>query len=134
MPYKDPVKAKEYAESYRAKNKGKQAYHNKRFREQNKELIKQYSVNYYLSKRFDKYGITQEQFTLNLMAQENKCAICNISFSDLVRTYVDHCHTTGKIRGIICFHCNTGLGHFKDNITLLEKARKYLNDPPFNYS
>jgi hypothetical protein len=42
------------------------------------------------------------------------------------RLSVDHCHNTGKIRGILCTKCNTGLGSFKDNIELLMNAIKYL--------
>ena len=40
---------------------------------------------------------------------------------------IDHCHSTGKIRGLLCDRCNHGLGHFKDDINLLIKAIEYLN-------
>jgi hypothetical protein len=54
-----------------------------------------------------------------------KCAICNKYPEDreLAR---DHCHTTNKIRGFLCFHCNTAIGWFKDNITSLQRAIEYL--------
>jgi hypothetical protein len=39
---------------------------------------------------------------------------------------IDHCHKTGKIRGLLCKNCNQGLGQFKDNIDLLLSAAKYL--------
>jgi len=51
-----------------------------------------------------------------------ECVICG-SYEKLV---VDHCHTTNKIRGMLCNHCNKGLGHFRDNPELLEFARIYL--------
>lgn len=51
-----------------------------------------------------------------------ECIICG-STEDLV---VDHCHKTNTIRGMLCNHCNRGLGHFKDDPELLEFARIYL--------
>ena len=51
-----------------------------------------------------------------------ECVICG-STEKLV---VDHCHTTNQVRGMLCNHCNRGLGHFRDNPDLLEFARIYL--------
>lgn len=51
-----------------------------------------------------------------------ECCICG-SISPLV---IDHCHTTGKIRGFICSSCNSVLGYSKDNIQILENSIKYL--------
>lgn len=51
-----------------------------------------------------------------------ECVICG-STEELV---VDHCHRTNVIRGMLCNHCNRGLGHFKDDPELLEFARMYL--------
>ena len=51
-----------------------------------------------------------------------ECVICG-SEEELV---VDHCHKTNKIRGMLCNHCNRGLGHFRDDPELLEFARIYL--------
>lgn len=61
-----------------------------------------------------------------LNKQLNTCAVCQ---SDTKRTNiwaVDHDHETGKVRGLLCHGCNVGLGIFKDNITALERAVKYL--------
>lgn len=52
-----------------------------------------------------------------------KCVICG-NEEPLV---VDHDHNTGKIRGMLCNHCNRGLGHFRDDPKLLEFAAQYLN-------
>lgn len=77
------------------------------------------------------YGITYEQYE-ELLAQQNfGCAICGSSVSNNKRTsgklFVDHCHTTGKVRGLLCSRCNHALGQFDDNVELLTKAVSYLN-------
>ena len=56
------------------------------------------------------------------------CYICGeTEFKDL---FVDHCHTTGRVRGILCRKHNSALGVFEDNIAYLEKAIEYLKNPP----
>lgn len=65
--------------------------------------------------------------------QESKCKICNKvtslgTLSNSVKLHIDHCHKTGKLRGLLCGNCNVGLGHFKDNIQLLSNAIKYLEE------
>ncbi|WEU68282.1 endonuclease [Escherichia phage vB_Ec_Tarrare] len=74
------------------------------------------------------YGITLDEYNAMLEAQGHCCAICKgTEGMKLGRNMaVDHCHTTGKVRGILCSHCNRGLGFFKDNIESLKAAIKYL--------
>ena len=73
------------------------------------------------------FGISIEQYDKMLNYQENKCAICKVDYSKVSRRFaVDHCHITGKIRGLLCIECNRGLGAFDDSSKLLEKALKYL--------
>ena len=75
-----------------------------------------------------KYGMTLEQRTDLLGKQNNACAICGVKLSESgTHTHVDHCHTTGKVRAILCTNCNRGLGHFQDNPELLLKAADYIN-------
>lgn len=71
------------------------------------------------------YGITLEEYTIQLEQQKGKCAICE---TPLEKTHIDHCHSTEILRGILCPHCNHGLGHFKDNVKSLENAIKYLKN------
>ena len=62
-----------------------------------------------------------------LVAQDNACAICKVSATELRRELsVDHNHDTGAIRGLLCSACNTGLGLFKDNTRFLFAAIEYL--------
>ncbi|MEV0234358.1 endonuclease domain-containing protein [Nonomuraea sp. NPDC050786] len=84
--------------------------------------IKKYGSerNYLLTYR---YGITEDDFERMLARQGGLCAICQVVPS----TFVDHSHETGQVRGILCFNCTNGLGHFGDNLVLLELAALYLD-------
>ncbi|MFI5814846.1 endonuclease domain-containing protein [Streptomyces sp. NPDC051643] len=68
------------------------------------------------------YGLTLEQWDAMVLAQEGRCAICQEP-SELV---VDHCHTSGAVRELLCSTCNSGLGHFKDEPARLRAAADYL--------
>lgn len=74
------------------------------------------------------YNLSIEEYEKLLVAQDGKCAICNEPESkERWRCLaVDHCHTTGNIRQLLCWKCNSGLGLFNDNKQLLTNAIKYL--------
>jgi len=76
------------------------------------------------------YGITWEDYCGMLDAQGGVCAICKDPDSGNIRTsgklFVDHCHSTNKVRGLLCSRCNHGLGHFRDDLQLLVNAMSYL--------
>ncbi len=74
------------------------------------------------------YGISEEDYCDLLVKQNQCCAICSLYFSENLHghLYVDHCHTTGKVRGLLCQHCNSLLGKAKDDIDILQSAIKYL--------
>ena len=61
--------------------------------------------------------------------QKGLCAICAVDLNTLPtkQQTIDHCHATGAVRGLLCQHCNIGLGHFKDSKDLLLKAAEYLD-------
>ena len=71
-----------------------------------------------------KYGLDQESFEEILKSQAGACAICGTTPERSLR--VDHEHDSDTVRGLLCHHCNIGLGHFKDNIEVLEAAIAYL--------
>lgn len=73
------------------------------------------------------YNISIEDYEEMLEEQDNRCAICKRDKNEFIRMLaVDHCHTTGKIRGLLCTNCNAGLGMFRDNRTSLVMAIRYL--------
>ena len=76
-----------------------------------------------------KYGITLEQYNAMFTVQNGCCLICNehqtVSGKELS---VDHCHTTGKIRGLLCSNCNLMLGFAKDNVEILSNGIQYLKN------
>lgn len=87
----------------------------------------------------EKYGITPQDYDNMYIEQGGRCKICGIHQSEILYNepskytpnslnmlVVDHNHTTGKVRGLLCRVCNVGLGHFKDSKELLIIAIKYL--------
>lgn len=71
-----------------------------------------------------RYGITLEQYELMFKEQAGKCLICLMTHDKL---HIDHCHTTGRVRGLLCGSCNRALGLLKDNTAFLLQAVKYLS-------
>lgn len=145
----------------------------RKYREKNKERLKEYNNRYYLEKTIDKrktlksqeleeclkrqeeedkekekllldkydwysvkvfhkrilrdYGIGIEEYKSMQTQQKGRCWICQVEEKDLTKTlHIDHDHKTGKIRGLLCNSCNRGLGFFKDEPVLLERAITYL--------
>lgn len=100
---------REYTREYRLKNPRK---------------MEQYDRDY---QRQVKFNLEPGEYDLILDAQNYECAICKIDIDDVPKEFaVDHNHLTGKVRGLLCGHCNLGLGHFKDNIVSLQSAIEYL--------
>lgn len=92
----------------------------------NRPRMKKNERKYHLRKT---YGITEQDFDNLVKVQGGKCAICSTPFdsSDLSSTCnIDHDHSTGVVRGLLCRSCNHGLGHFRDNQGLLQSASEYL--------
>jgi hypothetical protein len=101
---------------------GRHAYckpcHNARGQETRQRLYGG-SRHYHLKRR---YGIGADEFDEMVAAQGGVCAVCGRPDPE----HVDHDHVTGRVRGILCFNCNGGLGQFADDIDRLESAAHYL--------
>ena len=73
------------------------------------------------------YGITVEQYNTMFSNQQGCCAICKKHQTNFKRRLnVDHCHTSGKIRQLLCTNCNYLLGRAKDNVDILNESIQYL--------
>ncbi|MGY1669034.1 endonuclease VII domain-containing protein [Geodermatophilus sp. SYSU D00710] len=77
------------------------------------------SRTYHMKRR---YGVTAEQADVMLAAQGGMCAICEVEPA----VHVDHHHATGRVRQLLCFNCNGGLGQFKDDPAALRAAAGYV--------
>ncbi len=97
----------------------------KNWREQNPEKLREINARNHLKRN---YGITLEQKTNMVAAQEGCCAICGCEFESSSDTNVDHLHGSSpiRVRGILCSACNVGLGNFKDSERVLRRAVLYL--------
>jgi hypothetical protein len=151
MPFNTIEKYKIWKE----KNKDKILFQRKQYRLKNKKRLCEESKKYYydnyekVMKRYEKYRedpeifkykkslkmksnlklnykITIEEYNNKLKKQKNRCAICNKHRNKFKRNLaVDHCHTTGKIRDLLCSICNTRLGYYEKSD--IDKLKKYIN-------
>ena len=117
MPYRDIAAKREAEKRYRATEKGKAAAARKHAD----------PARYRGYIRKHKYGITQTEWDALFTSQGNCCAICRATTSgSKYDWHTDHCHNTGKVRGILCHQCNNGLRMFKDDAEALRAAVRYL--------
>lgn len=107
---------------WRLKNKEKfnsyvRAYHDRRVAA---------DPDYQLGRRIRHYGLKVAQYHAFVRAQDNKCAICFQLASHERELVVDHCHSTGIVRGLLCRFCNLTLGHARDSAETLRACAQYL--------
>lgn len=101
----------------------------------NKEKVRENARTQHLRR---KYRITPEQYKALLKKQGGKCAICRRAetsrntFGEIAALSIDHDHSTGQIRGLLCRNCNSLIGMAQDNIDLLKKAINYLKGRDFD--
>lgn len=123
--------AKEYQQNYIKKNKEKitlqMRVNSKKWYEKNKEKALKRCRGHELRKFWPELTLEQclDRYNSMLIAQDYKCQIC--SKTPVRKLNVDHCHTTGKVRGLLCGNCNRGLGLFFDNPDLMLSAIKYVS-------
>lgn len=98
----------------------------RKYRWHKTEEGKRSSANTKLKSRF---GITLEQYEEMYLAQNGKCLCCGASESTFGhRLAVDHCHTTGRIRGLLCKDCNVALGYLKEDKQIVENLLAYITN------
>jgi hypothetical protein len=129
-----------YGKAYRDEHKEEIAESKKQYYENNKEQRIQYNKQYHNSHKettrkrsrkrtIIKHGVTPEQHTEIFNKQQGCCMICGRHQSELkLALAIDHDHTTGKIRGLLCGKCNRGIGYLNDDVNLLLKAIEYLKN------
>jgi len=71
------------------------------------------------------YGLNKKEYEALVKKHNGKCAICEFDNKQLG---IDHCHYTGKVRGLLCSRCNSGIGMLGDDVKTLQKAMKYLKE------
>jgi len=77
-----------------------------------------------------RYGISLAEYEKMSAHQQDKCLICDKhkSTNKNGKLFVDHCHTSKKVRGLLCDNCNKGIGLFNDSLALLRRAMEYLSN------
>ena len=130
MPRKDPERAREYNRKYNevhreercaaarrnyAANIEKEREDHRKWCVANPEKVK--------AGHLRRHGLAIEEYNAMVDAQHGQCAICGCGDEQLC---VDHDHSTGVVRGLLCQRCNRGLGDFRDNPSALRKAINYL--------
>lgn len=111
MPYKTPELRRIGRKKSYIKRKEKINKKEKEYKMLNPEAFKSRKLKH-------RYGITLKDFERRLIIQNGLCALCK----DKKAVDVDHCHETGRVRGLLCRGCNVGLGQLGDNINGLLKA------------
>ena len=106
---------------YARNNREREKERSRQYYAQNTEKCRTMSENWRLNRM---YGLTVEGRDELAARQEGKCAICAEVPEKL---HIDHCHTHGHVRGLLCGNCNRALGLLKENTKSLEAAIAYLN-------
>ena len=136
---KNREKASLASKRWREANPEKQAAARKRWEENNLEKRRGYSQKRqemrneesrqwrlknpgHIYTKYEKRGISRSDIEAKVLSQEGKCAICK----EIKNLCVDHCHVTGKFRGMLCSPCNSALGFLKDSFFNLIRAADYI--------
>jgi hypothetical protein len=125
-------KARAATRAWREKNPEKVKELNKRWRAlrtpealsaYDRESYRRYKRALHLK---NKFAITEEQYDGMMAAQNHKCALCDRTDSPTKRLAVDHNHTTGKVRALLCDRCNRGIGLLDEDTARLRAAADYI--------
>lgn len=114
MPWSDPEIRKEYSRRYYQNNKQKWVDNRKPPTDEQRDLTRRWSFEYRLK---TVYGMSRVEYDALLNKQQGRCAVCGTKEVKGIakQMHVDHCHVSGKIRGLLCMRCNTALGWYEKN-------------------
>lgn len=124
---------REYQKKYRRENKERLDAYYQDWCDQNKDKTAALSRSYYQANKKKiraykwklRYGITEEEVNSFYTSQNGCCAICQKQLNDVF--VIDHCHSTGNVRGLLCNQCNQAIGLLKENTQSLLNAIDYIN-------
>ena len=146
MPFTDPVARKAYLQKWQKEHREQQREYHRNYRVVNYDAQTAYARRYYKeamerdpegmrAKKHKewlatRYKLTVEQYRSLLESQGNKCAICGKlgEVGHRKGLHIDHNHTTGMVRGLLCGTCNRGIGTIGEDPDLLEAAARYLRE------
>jgi hypothetical protein len=116
----DPEKFKERTRLYRESNPDQLREYKRRRKEKTREWCR--------TRLLRQYGLDEGEFDAMAAAQGDRCAICETDTPGGAHNvwHIDHCHDTGRVRGLLCQRCNVGLGYFSDDPAVLSAAVDYL--------
>ena len=143
-----PEEIKAYMRQYYAANKDKWARTEEKNKERNRRRRERYATDAVhrshikatvkrwqagnpekrFAQRLNAYKITVAEYIAIFEQQGGVCAICGRPGGDkrIDKMHVDHCHSTGTVRGLLCTNCNFAIGHFNDDPKILDNAAAYL--------
>ena len=97
------------------KDRARAMAYSRAYLESNRDVV-------FAKRLFKEHGMTRDEYDLLLEQQDGCCAICQKRKT----LHIDHCHTTGEVRGLLCIGCNTALGKLGDDLKGLRAAVAYL--------
>ena len=90
---------------------------------------KRYSKDVRQKRRLKSYNLSESQYTLLVSFSAGKCNICERELG--TKEHIDHCHDSGKVRGLLCVKCNTAIGLLNDDAALMRRAIEYIERDGF---
>ena len=123
------------AKTWNKNNSKEHCSHQRKWRTNNRQASRDQRNKYVTNNKLSvkksslkfNYGLTLEAYQELLERQNHCCAVCNKNVNELTKSLcVDHCHSTNKIRGLLCRNCNSGIGLLGDTVDGLQKAIQYL--------
>lgn len=111
----------EYTREYHSRPEYKEKH-----RERNRQRYQRDPDVFRRTRLIREFGITLEQYQLMFAEQDGKCAICRKPCKSGRQLAVDHCHDTGKVRGLLCMNCNRAIGWLEDDVDRLMAAAAYI--------